>query len=78
MPVTQSAKKALRVSLRKQTINVRVKSQMKSAIDAFKKTPSVATLSAAFSRIDRAAKQKLLHRNTAARRKAVLSRQLAK
>lgn len=78
MPVTKSAKKALRVSLRKQTINVRVKSQMKTAIDAFKKTPSLVNLSAAFSRIDRAAKHKLLHRNTAARRKAVLSRVLAK
>ncbi len=78
MPVTQSAKKALRVSLRKQTMNTRVKSQMKTAIDAYKAQPSTTGLSEAFSRIDRLVKHNLLPRNTAARRKSLLSRLLAK
>lgn len=77
MPITSSAKKALRGSLRKQTINNRVRSRMKTSIDAFRAQPEASLLSKAFSSIDRAVKVNILHRNTAARRKSLLSRLFA-
>lgn len=77
MPITSSAKKALRRSDRQRATNVQVRSRMKTAMDAFTQSPSAQTLSEAFSRIDRAVKNNLLHRNTAARRKARLNRVLA-
>lgn len=77
MPITKSAKKALRVSARKQVVNIRSRSQMKTAVDSFRKTPTVESLSSAFSRIDRAVKRNLMHRNTAARRKSLLSKLLS-
>lgn len=77
MPITSSAKKALRVSERKNEFNVRARSRMKTAIKSFLTEPTADKLHEAYSRIDRAVKQHLMHRNTAARRKSVLSRKLA-
>lgn len=76
MPITKSAKKALRVSGRNYDINQRVRSRMRSAIKTFVESPSGENLSEAFRRIDRAVKGKMLHRNTAARRKAMLAKKL--
>lgn len=76
MPITSSAKKAMRVSLRKQVINTRTKSQMKTATKRFSKENTAELLREAYSAIDRAVKNNLLHRNTAARRKSGLARQL--
>lgn len=76
MPVTTSARKALRNSARKQTNNTRVKSQMKTAVKTFTESPTVDTLKEAYRRIDRAVKNNLLHRNKAARHKSQLSRKL--
>lgn len=76
MPILPSAKKALRVSIRKQDINTRARSQMKSAVKSFLTDPSATALQQAFSHIDRAVKGNLLHRNTAARRKSLLARTL--
>lgn len=78
MPITKSAKKALRVAERRHEANIKVRSQMKTAIMSFLAKPSVESLSAAFSRIDRAVKVHLLHRNTASRRKAMLTKRLPK
>lgn len=77
MPITASAKKALRSSKRKQIVNNSVRSKMKSAMDTFRAQPSQELLAEAYSRIDRAVKNHLMHRNTAARRKSLLSRLLA-
>ena len=77
MPITSSAKKALRVSKRNYTVNQRVRSRMRTAIKTFLEAPSLENLSEAFSRIDRAVKSNMLHRNTAARRKSALSKKLA-
>lgn len=76
MPLTSSAQKALRRSRRQRTTNVQIKSRMKTAMDSFLAKPSGEALSEAFRRIDRAVKNGLLHRNTAARRKARLTRAL--
>ncbi|MCD8484397.1 30S ribosomal protein S20 [Candidatus Woesebacteria bacterium] len=76
MPILSSAKKALRVSLRKQAINNQVRSQMKTAVKKFMSNPSAEALQEAYSRLDKAVKRNLMHKNTAARRKARMSRTL--
>jgi small subunit ribosomal protein S20 len=73
MPIIKSAKKALRVGERRQGENILTASRMRTAVKSFMTAPTQAALSEAFSRIDRAVKNNLLHRNTAARRKARLS-----
>lgn len=74
MPLLQNAKKALRVSKRKTVVNSRVKSIMKTMIDKVKKTPTAENLSAAYSAVDTAVKNNLVHKNKAARVKAQLSK----
>lgn len=76
MPITSSAKKALRVSTRKAAINTEVRSRMRSAVKAFTTKPSVEGLSEAFSRIDRAVKGKILPRTRAAHKKSQLAKRL--
>lgn len=81
MPITQSAKKALRASLRKNTINDRTKKKLKEGAKAIqklvvaKKFPEAkASLSEAYSAIDKAAKNGVIKKNTASRKKSRLSR----
>lgn len=74
MPILKNAKKALRVSERKTLINRRIKSRTKTALDRLKATPSVQTLSEAFSAIDKAVKRNIFHRNKAARLKSQMSK----
>ena len=54
--------------------NVATKKTLKEATKAFNAAPSAATLSTAQSAIDTAVKKNVLNKNTAARRKALLSR----
>ena len=81
MPITKSAKKALRVAGRKRLVNDRRKKAFKESIKKVervvqdKKQDAVKqTLAAAFSAIDKAAKAGVIKKNTAARRKARLAR----
>lgn len=77
MPLLQNAKKALRVSKKKAEQNRVVKSKMKTLIDKARKAISQASLSEAFSAIDRSARKHIIHPNKAARLKSQLSKQLA-
>lgn len=74
MPILANAKKALRVSVKKTTTNRRTKSLVKTFSDAVKKKTSAETLSGAFSKIDKAVKKNVLHKNKAARMKSQLAR----
>lgn len=74
MPILKNAKKALRVSTRKTAVNKVTKSKMKSALDAARKGATADTLKSAFSSVDRAVKNNLIHRNKAARLKSQLSK----
>lgn len=76
MPITSSAKKALRRDKRKTKINLKVKKVFKKAVADFKKKPTAKTLSTAFSRLDKAAKKKVIHKNKAARLKSRLTKLL--
>jgi small subunit ribosomal protein S20 len=80
MPITKSAEKAMRGSLRKKVFNDRRKRAMKEVIKKIDK--SVKTdkkeaekmLSLAFKAIDKAAKSGVIKKNTADRRKSRLSK----
>lgn len=74
MPILPNAKKALRVSKRKTDVNARVKSIIKTMVDKVKKSPSAQNLSNAYSAVDTAVKQNLLHKNKASRLKSQLSK----
>jgi small subunit ribosomal protein S20 len=80
MPITKSAKKAVRVSLRKKAQNDLRKKAMKEIIKKIEKMAktdkagAAKLLSGAFQAIDKGAKKGIIKKNNAARKKARLSR----
>lgn len=81
MPITSSAKKAIRVSKRKKVINDRRTRDMKDAVKklekavkAGKKDEAAKMISQAFQAVDKAAKRGVIKKNTAARKKSRLAR----
>lgn len=80
MPITQSAKKAVRGSLRKKVFNDQRKRVMKEIIKKIEKiaktdkTEAVKMLSSAFQAIDKAAQKGVIKKNNAARKKSRLSK----
>ena len=81
MPITKSAKKALRGSKVKKARNDRNKKQIKEATKNIEKlikdkkaAEAKKSLSEAYSVIDKAAKRGIIKKNTAARKKAQLSK----
>ncbi len=81
MPITASAKKALRGSARKKAVNDRRTKAVKDSIKeieklvkAKKKDEAKKLLSKAYSAIDKAAKKGVIKKNTASRKKARVSR----
>ncbi|MES2930444.1 MAG: 30S ribosomal protein S20 [Patescibacteria group bacterium] len=81
MPITKSAKKALRGSARKKTMNDRNKKLVKESIKKIEKLvkdknkdEAKKLLSQAYSAIDKAAKKGVYKKNNASRKKARLSK----
>lgn len=80
MPITQSAKKAIRGSLRKKAFNDRRTRAMKEIIKKIEKLAktdkkeALKMLSSAFATIDKAAKSGVIKKNNAARKKSRLSK----
>ena len=81
MPITRNAKKALRVSEKKQAINARTKKTLKEGVKSLEKLVGAkkwkdakTALAEAYSAIDKAAKKGVIKKNTASRKKARLSR----
>lgn len=77
MPITSSAKKALRQDRRRNKVNRRVRNIMKLAVRAFTESPTKETLSRAYQAIDRTAKRNLIHKRKAARMKSKLAKSLS-
>lgn len=77
MPILKNAKKALRVSIHKAEVRQPAKSRVKTMLDAAKKTPTAASVSQAFSAIDRAAKINVFHKKKAAHLKSQLAKLLS-
>jgi len=80
MPITKSAKKAIRVSSRKKAQNDQWKRKMKEIIKKIEKTAktekkeAAKSLSSAFQTIDKAAKNGVIKKNNAANKKSRLSK----
>lgn len=74
MPVTKTAKRALRGSERKADLNTTILSKLEIAIKKAKKTKLVEAVTAAMSLADRAAKKNVFHKNKANRIKSQLSK----
>ena len=74
MPVTKTAKRALRVAKRKFKVNSLIRKQFEVAVRVAKKDRTLAKISAAIKLADRAAKKNVIHKNKASRIKQVLSR----
>lgn len=72
MPVTKSAKRALRKSLRKKARNLKTREGYKKVVKNVRKTGK--GLSSAFSALDRAAKRGVIHKRKAARLKSRLAK----
>lgn len=85
MPNTQSAKKALRQSLKRRARNLARKKQVKDALKEYKKAVGVsniedakARLSLVYKTLDKAAKRKVIAKNKASRLKSRLTNRLKK
>jgi ribosomal protein S20 len=74
MPIIKSAIKRAKQTIKRRDRNVGIKRDIKNATKDFVAKPSAKTLSAAQSEIDTAVKKGLIKKNTAARRKANLSK----
>ena len=73
MPLTKQAIKKVRQDKRKTIYNVRVKKTYKQAVAAFRKNPTSKGIGEVFSKLDKAAKTNIIHKNRAARLKSRLS-----
>lgn len=74
MPVTKTAKRALRGSRRKSIVNSLIISNLEVAIRQAKSKKTKEAVRKAVSLTDRAAKKKFFHKNKAARIKSALSK----
>lgn len=74
MPVTKTAKRALRSSRKKGKVNKLVMAKLEAAIRLAKKAKSKEKILKAISLADRAAKKKVIHQNKASRIKSRLSK----
>lgn len=79
MPITKSAVKAHKASLRKRVFNARRQDAMKEVVKEIKKSVAAGEvkqaeekLSGAYKAIDKAAKRGVIKKNTAARKKSRL------
>lgn len=85
MPITKSAKKALRQNRRRRVFNLRRLRTMRAAvkeirtlIDEQKIDEAKAKLAKVYQALDKAAKRGVIKKNTASRRKSRLARAVAK
>lgn len=74
MPLLKHAKKKLRQDKKRTIANKRVKVTYKSQVKDAKENPTLESISAAFSSVDKAVKKQIIHANKAARIKSGLSK----
>lgn len=73
----KSAIKRAITSVKRMERNKAVKSSLRTTVRKFGENVTAASLSVAFAALDKAAAKGVIHKNTAARKKARLSRKLA-
>jgi small subunit ribosomal protein S20 len=74
MPVTKTAKRALRSSIKKAEVNKKILKRLEIAIRLAKKTLKDVDIKKAISIADRASKKHVIHKNKASRIKKSLSK----
>jgi len=70
MPITTSAKKALRRDRSRTIVNRVLRTRIKTVMDAFEANPSPSNLVTLYSILDQASKHKIMHHNKAGRLKS--------
>ncbi len=78
MPVTKTAKRALKGSAKKAVINNLITAKLEAAVRFAQKSKSKEKILTAISLADQAAKKKVIHKNKAARIKSKLSKLMPK
>lgn len=74
MPIIKSAKKAARQAEKRTAHNQQIKKDIKTALKAFKASPTAENMAKIQSEYDKAVKKGLMKKNTASRRKAALAK----
>ena len=74
MPVTKTAKRALRSSKKKALINLEIRKKLEIAIRDAKKSKSLKEIKKAISLSDRAVKKNVIHKNKSSRIKNGLTK----
>lgn len=74
MPVIKSAKKKLRVDKKRESANKKAGVLVEKALKKAKKTPTAKNIQDAFSVVDKAVKNNIIHKNKASRIKSKLSK----
>ena len=74
MPLSTSAKKALRKDRRRTVVNSVIRSKMRTSIRTLRDEKTHEALTTVYSALDRAAKRNVIHKKKAARLKSRLSR----
>jgi len=74
MPVTKTAKRALRVSKRKTKTNIATAARLEIAVRLAKRSKKEKDIRKAISLADKTAKHKIIHKNKAARIKSALEK----
>lgn len=74
MPLIKSAIKKVRKDKVRTLRNTKRQHELKRVLKAARKTPNVKNLAAFFSAVDKAAKVRLIHKNTASRLKSRLAK----
>lgn len=78
MPVLESSKRALRTAQQRAAVNILVRRHYKEILKEASKEPTKENLKKAYSAIDKAAKDNVIHKNKAARLKSRLAKLLNK
>ncbi|MBI5530792.1 MAG: 30S ribosomal protein S20 [Candidatus Doudnabacteria bacterium] len=85
MPNIKSAAKAMRQSIRRRVRNIKTKDKFKDAVKEVKKliaegkkNEAIEAMKNAMSTLDKAAKNRVIHKNTASRKKSRLTKAIGK
>jgi small subunit ribosomal protein S20 len=74
VPVIKSASKKLRKDKKREAANEKVRKALKAVFKKALKSPTLPNINAAFKIIDKASKNRIVHKNKAARFKSKLSK----
>jgi len=78
MPISRSAKKSLRKSIRNRKSNLSLKNKFKDIVKKFLLKPDADKAGEMQSMVDKAVKKGIIHKNKAARIKSQLSKKIGK